>query len=67
MSKDKDLFYLLIKNIDKPLKFFKANESGSFCEKKGIWEDFFKTYNDLKELEDFMVDRKQNIPRYIDL
>lgn len=30
---------------------------------KGTWEEFFKTYDNVKGLEDFMVDREQDIPR----
>ena len=49
MSKD-DLVYLSMKNIDKPLKFFKANEHSVFCEV--TWEYFLKTITqqDLKIL-----------------
>ena len=48
MSKD-DLVYLSMKNIDKPLKFFKANEHSVFCEV--TWEDFFKEALALKHIE----------------
>ena len=30
---------------------------------KGTWENFFKKYGDSKDLEDFMVDREQDIPK----
>lgn len=53
-----------MKNINKPLRFFKANEHGVFCEV--TWEDFFK-HHDPRGLEDFMVDRDQDTPRDIDL
>lgn len=62
-----DLVYVSMKKIDKPLKFFKANKHGCFCEKKRTWEDFFKNHNDSRGLEDFMVDREQDMPRDIDL
>ena len=63
MSKD-DLVYLSMKNIDKPLKFFKANEHSVFCEV--TWEDFFKD-NNTTGFEDFMADREQDTQRDIDL
>jgi len=30
---------------------------------KGTWENFFKKYGDSKDLEDFMVDREQDVPK----
>lgn len=67
MSKD-DLVYLSMKNLNKPLRFFKGNENGIFCEaKKETWEDFFKTHGNSQGLEDFMADREQDTPRDIHL
>lgn len=63
--KDEDLVSLLMKNFDQPSKYFKLNERGVFCEV--TWQEFFKNYDDPTGLEDFMVDRKQDTPRDIEL
>ena len=68
MSKDKkfeDLVSLSMKNFDQPSKYLKLDENGVFCEV--TWEDFFKIYDDPRELEDFMADREQDTPRDIEL
>lgn len=36
-------------------------------ERKVIWIEYFKTYNDSKGLDDFLADREQDRPREIDL
>ena len=67
MSKDQDLVSLTLDILDKPPKHYKLDADGVFREEKqqlnGTWEEFFKTYDNPKGLEDFMADREQDIPK----
>ena len=66
MSKDEDLVSLSMSILDKPPRSYKLDKDGFFKEDQeqvNTWEEFFRLYNDPKGLEDFMVDREQEVPK----
>jgi len=68
-SKDEDLVSLTMSILDKPPKSYKLDKDGVFKEdlEQITWEEYFKLFNNLEDLENFMADREQDIPRDIDL
>lgn len=57
---DFDAPYVLLKNgVSLPVD----NAEDLERKVKGTWENFFKKYGDSKDLEDFMVDREQDVPK----
>lgn len=64
--KDEDLVSLSMSILDKPPRSYKIDKDGVFKEDQeqvNTWEEFFRLYSDPKGLEDFMVDREQEVPK----
>lgn len=64
--KDEDLVSLSMSILDKPPRSYKLDKDGVFKEDQeqvNTWEEFFRLYSDPKGLEDFMVDREQEVPK----
>ena len=64
--KDEDLVSLSMSILDKPPRSYKIDKDGVFKEDQeqvNTWEEFFRLYSDPKGLEDFMVDREQDVPK----
>jgi hypothetical protein len=66
MSKDQDLVSLTLSILDKPPKHYRLDKDGVFKEDQEqvqTWEEYFKFFGNPKGLEDFMVDREQDVPK----
>lgn len=63
-SKDDDLISLTMSILENPPKHYNLDTNGVFKEdqKQITWEDFFKTFDNPEDLEDFMADREQDVP-----
>ena len=64
-NKDKDLVSLTMSILDNPPKHYRLDKDGVFKEDQESvsWEEYFKLYRDPKDLEDFMADREQDVPK----
>ena len=66
MSKDQDLVSLAMSIVDNPPRRYKLDTDGFFKEDQEqiiTWEEYFKLFDNPKDLEDFMADREQDIPK----